>query len=113
MSKPEHFDVIILGSGLGGKLLAWNLADAGKKDCGGGTSMGRRLVPHRCSKNEIWSARVAHLADQQHGRACASPSSFNRGRTHEPALIFHVGTLPSYAFPIWMRVAVPPPQEAV
>ena len=31
MPQPEHFDVVILGSGQGGKLLAWSLAKSGKK----------------------------------------------------------------------------------
>ena len=31
MSQPETFDVVILGSGQGGKRLAWHLARSGKK----------------------------------------------------------------------------------
>jgi cation diffusion facilitator CzcD-associated flavoprotein CzcO len=31
MSATEHFDVIILGSGQGGKQLAWHLGRSGKK----------------------------------------------------------------------------------
>lgn len=30
MSQPEQYDVIILGSGAAGKLLAWTLAAQGK-----------------------------------------------------------------------------------
>jgi pyruvate/2-oxoglutarate dehydrogenase complex dihydrolipoamide dehydrogenase (E3) component len=30
MTAPERFDVLILGSGQGGKLLAWDLARSGK-----------------------------------------------------------------------------------
>jgi pyruvate/2-oxoglutarate dehydrogenase complex dihydrolipoamide dehydrogenase (E3) component len=64
MSLPENFDVVILGSGQGGKLLAWHLGHAGKKVA----VVERRWVGGSCpavaclpSKNELWSARVAHL----------------------------------------------------
>jgi pyruvate/2-oxoglutarate dehydrogenase complex dihydrolipoamide dehydrogenase (E3) component len=64
MSQPEKFDVVILGSGQGGKLLAWHLGRAGKKVA----TVERRWVGGSCpavacmpSKNELWSARVAHL----------------------------------------------------
>lgn len=64
MAHPEHFDVVILGSGPGGKLLAWDLGRSGKKVA----VVERRWVGGSCpavaclpSKNELWSARVAHL----------------------------------------------------
>jgi pyruvate/2-oxoglutarate dehydrogenase complex dihydrolipoamide dehydrogenase (E3) component len=65
MSQAEQLDVLILGSGQGGKLLAWNLASAGKKvavverQWVGGSCPAVACMP---SKNEIWSARVTHLA---------------------------------------------------
>ena len=31
MSQPEEYDVVSLGSGATGKLLAWSLASQGKK----------------------------------------------------------------------------------
>lgn len=65
MPDPQHFDVLILGSGQGGKLLAWDLARSGKKV----GVVERRWVGGSCpavaclpSKNEVWSARVAYLA---------------------------------------------------
>src|ERR1700742_4090728 len=65
MSQIEQFDVVILGSGQGGKLLAWHLGRSGKKIA----VVERRWVGGSCpavaclpSKNEIWSARVVHLA---------------------------------------------------
>src|SRR5262250_2728267 len=65
MPQTEHFDVIILGSGQGGKLLAWHLGRSGKKVA----VVERRWIGGSCpavaclpSKNELWSARVAHLA---------------------------------------------------
>lgn len=65
MSAVEQFEVLILGSGQGGKLLAWHLARSGKRvavverQWVGGSCPAVACLP---SKNEIWSARVAHLA---------------------------------------------------
>jgi pyruvate/2-oxoglutarate dehydrogenase complex dihydrolipoamide dehydrogenase (E3) component len=65
MSQSERFDVVILGSGQGGKQLAWHLARSGQRVA----TVERRWVGGSCpavacmpSKNELWSARVAHLA---------------------------------------------------
>jgi pyruvate/2-oxoglutarate dehydrogenase complex dihydrolipoamide dehydrogenase (E3) component len=62
--QSERFDTVVLGSGQGGKLLAWHLARSGKKVA----VVERRWVGGSCpavacmpSKNELWSARVAHL----------------------------------------------------
>jgi pyruvate/2-oxoglutarate dehydrogenase complex dihydrolipoamide dehydrogenase (E3) component len=64
MSQAERFDTVILGSGQGGKLLAWHLAHSGRKVA----VVERRWVGGSCpavacmpSKNMLWSARVAHL----------------------------------------------------
>src|SRR5258708_8526741 len=64
MSTPERFDILILGSGQGGKLLAWHLARSGRRTAVverkwiGGSCPNVNCLP---SKNEIWSARVADL----------------------------------------------------
>src|SRR5260370_1691491 len=65
MSQPEQFQVLILGSGQGGKLLGWHMARSGRRTA----VVERRWIGGSCpniaclpSKNEIWSARVAHLA---------------------------------------------------
>src|SRR5271163_3515784 len=64
MPQTEQFDVIILGSGQGGKQLAWHLGRSGKKvavverQWVGGSCPAVACMP---SKNELWSARVAHL----------------------------------------------------
>jgi len=65
MPQPERFEVLILGSGAGGKLLAWHLARSGRRTA----VVERRWIGGSCpniaclpSKNEIWSAKVAHLA---------------------------------------------------
>jgi pyruvate/2-oxoglutarate dehydrogenase complex dihydrolipoamide dehydrogenase (E3) component len=65
MPEPEKFDVLVLGSGFGGKLLAWHLAQSGRRTA----VVERRWIGGSCpniaclpSKNEIWSARIAHQA---------------------------------------------------
>jgi len=65
MVEPEHFDVLIIGSGQGGKLLAWHMAGSGHRTA----VIERRWIGGSCpniacmpSKNVMWSARVAHLA---------------------------------------------------
>jgi len=63
MPKTERFETVILGSGQGGKLLAWHMARSGRRTA----VVERRWVGGSCpniaclpSKNEIWSAKVAH-----------------------------------------------------
>src|SRR5262245_23881246 len=65
MPRPEQFDILILGSGKSGKLLAWHMAQSGRRTA----VVERRWIGGSCpniaclpSKNEIWSAKVAHLA---------------------------------------------------
>ncbi|WP_435009332.1 dihydrolipoyl dehydrogenase family protein [Tundrisphaera lichenicola] len=62
MTNPENYDVLVLGSGAPGKLLAWTLASRGKRTA----VVERRYVGGSCpniaclpSKNVIQSARVA------------------------------------------------------
>src|SRR5215813_9311615 len=64
MPQAERFETLILGSGAGGKLLAWHLAGSGQRTA----VVERRWIGGSCpninclpSKNEIWSAKVAHL----------------------------------------------------
>jgi pyruvate/2-oxoglutarate dehydrogenase complex dihydrolipoamide dehydrogenase (E3) component len=68
MSQSEQIEVLVLGSGTGGKLVAWHMAQSGRRVA----VVERRWVGGSCpniacmpSKNEISSARVAHLA--RHG----------------------------------------------
>ncbi|HET6927334.1 MAG TPA: FAD-dependent oxidoreductase [Hyphomicrobiaceae bacterium] len=67
MPEAERFDVLILGSGQGGKLLAWHLARSGRRTAVverqwiGGSCPNIACLP---SKNEIWSAKVAQLVHQ-------------------------------------------------
>ena len=60
----ERVDVLVLGSGEGGKYLAWHMAQAGRRT----VVVERRWIGGSCpnvnclpSKNEVWSAKVATL----------------------------------------------------
>jgi pyruvate/2-oxoglutarate dehydrogenase complex dihydrolipoamide dehydrogenase (E3) component len=65
MPQPERFEVLVLGSGTGGKLVAWHMAQSGRRTAVverrwiGGSCVNIACMP---SKNEIASARVAYLA---------------------------------------------------
>jgi pyruvate/2-oxoglutarate dehydrogenase complex dihydrolipoamide dehydrogenase (E3) component len=65
MSQPERLEILVLGSGTGGKLVAWHMAQSGRRTA----VVERRWIGGACvnvacmpSKNEISSAKVAHLA---------------------------------------------------
>jgi pyruvate/2-oxoglutarate dehydrogenase complex dihydrolipoamide dehydrogenase (E3) component len=62
MAHAEPYDDVVLGSGAGGKLLAWHLAHSGRRVA----VVERRWIGGSCpninclpSKNEVWSAKVA------------------------------------------------------
>src|SRR5215475_6714094 len=64
MPQLEQLDVLVLGSGFGGKVLAWHMAGSGRRTA----VVERRWIGGSCpniaclpSKNEIWTAKVAHL----------------------------------------------------
>jgi pyruvate/2-oxoglutarate dehydrogenase complex dihydrolipoamide dehydrogenase (E3) component len=64
MTTHENVDALVLGSGEGGKFLAWHLGKAGQRT----VVVERRWIGGSCpninclpSKNEIWSAKVADL----------------------------------------------------
>src|SRR5947209_6153307 len=64
MPQAEPYEDVVLGSGAGGKLLAWHLARSGRRVA----VVERRWVGGSCpninclpSKNEVWSAKVADL----------------------------------------------------
>ncbi len=64
MPQAERFEMLVLGSGAGGKLLAWHMAKSGQRTA----VVERKLIGGSCpntnclpSKNEIWSAKVADL----------------------------------------------------
>jgi pyruvate/2-oxoglutarate dehydrogenase complex dihydrolipoamide dehydrogenase (E3) component len=67
MPQSEQFEVLVLGSGAGGKLIAWHMAQAGRRTA----VVERRWIGGACpniacmpSKNEIQSARLVHAARQ-------------------------------------------------
>jgi pyruvate/2-oxoglutarate dehydrogenase complex dihydrolipoamide dehydrogenase (E3) component len=68
--STQRYEVLILGSGAGGKLLSWHMAKAGRRTA----VVERRYIGGSCpninclpSKNEVWSAKVADLV--HHARA--------------------------------------------
>src|SRR5882672_4920586 len=69
MPQAEQLEVLVLGSGTGGKLIAWYMAQSGRRTAVvethwvGGSCPNIACMP---SKNVISSARIAHLA--RHGR---------------------------------------------
>ncbi len=65
MTQSEKLDVLVLGSGTGGKLMAWHMAQSGRRTA----VVERRWIGGSCpniacmpSKNEISSAKIAQLA---------------------------------------------------
>jgi pyruvate/2-oxoglutarate dehydrogenase complex dihydrolipoamide dehydrogenase (E3) component len=88
MSEPEQFEVLILGSGEAGKLLAWHMAQSGRRTA----VVERRWVGGSCpniaclpSKNEIWSARVAHLTQHaaQFGTMITGPVTTDMAKVRQ------------------------------
>jgi pyruvate/2-oxoglutarate dehydrogenase complex dihydrolipoamide dehydrogenase (E3) component len=88
MSQPEQFEVLILGSGQGGKLLAWHMARSGRRTA----VVERRWIGGSCpniaclpSKNEIWSARVAHLTQHaaQFGTTITGPVAIDMAKVRQ------------------------------
>jgi pyruvate/2-oxoglutarate dehydrogenase complex dihydrolipoamide dehydrogenase (E3) component len=64
MPQAERFEVLVVGSGAGGKLMAWHMAQSGRR----AAVVERRWIGGSCpniacmpTKNEISGARVAHL----------------------------------------------------
>src|SRR6476660_10477398 len=60
----QQYEILVLGSGAGGKLLSWHMARAGRRTAVverkwiGGSCPNVNCLP---SKNEIWGAKVADL----------------------------------------------------
>src|SRR5260370_33890638 len=65
MPQAQQLEVLVLGSGTGGKLIAWHMAQSGRRTAVvethwvGGSCPNIACMP---SKNEISSAKVARLA---------------------------------------------------
>src|SRR5438270_1791421 len=64
MAQPQRYQALVLGSGEGGKYLAWHMARSGlrtavvERKWVGGSCPNINCLP---SKNEIWGAKVADL----------------------------------------------------
>jgi pyruvate/2-oxoglutarate dehydrogenase complex dihydrolipoamide dehydrogenase (E3) component len=77
MPQPERFEAVVLGSGTGGKLMAWHMAQSGRRTAVverrwiGGSCVNVACMP---SKNEIANAKVASLARHaaEHGAVTGS-----------------------------------------
>ncbi len=87
MAQSERFDILVLGRGAAGKLLAWHMAHAGyrtavvERQLIGGSCPNTNCLP---SKNEIWSAKVADLV--RHAAAfgtVTSPGSVDMARVRQ------------------------------
>jgi pyruvate/2-oxoglutarate dehydrogenase complex dihydrolipoamide dehydrogenase (E3) component len=64
INSPEPYDVIVFGAGTAGKVIAWNMAKAGRRTA----VVERKYIGGNCpnvaclpSKNVIYSAKVASL----------------------------------------------------
>ena len=88
MSEPERFEVLILGSGFGGKLLAWHMAQSGRRTA----VVERRWIGGSCpniaclpSKNEIWGAKIAHQARHaaQFGTMITGPITIDMAKVRQ------------------------------
>ena len=88
MSQPERFEILVLGSGFGGKLLAWQMAQSGRRTA----VVERRWIGGSCpniaclpSKNEIWSAKVAYLAQHaaQFGTMITGPVATDMAKVRQ------------------------------
>src|SRR5258708_14724682 len=69
MSQPEHVEMLVLGSGEGGKFLAWHMAKSGHRTA----VVERKLIGGSCpntnffpSKKEILSPKIAPLVHHPH-----------------------------------------------
>src|SRR5689334_4617270 len=88
MSEAERVEVLILGSGEGGKNMAWHMARSGRRTAG----VGRKGIGGSCRniawlprKNGIWRGRGGHLARRggQVGTVVTGPVTTGRARVRQ------------------------------
>ena len=89
----ETYKNVIIGSGEGGKFIAWHLASSGEKTI----VVERRWIGGSCpnvnclpSKNEIWSAKVAelvHHADRFGSKPTPPPADMAAVRARKRAMV--------------------------
>ena len=54
MSHPERYEMLVLGSGAGGKLLAWQMAKSGHRTA----VVERKLIGGSCPISTVFPART-------------------------------------------------------
>ena len=91
--STENYKNVVIGSGEGGKYLAWHLARSGERTA----VVERRWIGGSCpninclpSKNEIWSAKVADLVHHAHrfgSTASAAPSDMATVRKRKREMV--------------------------
>ena len=54
MSQPERFEMLVFGSGAGGKLLAWHMAKSGRRTA----VVERKLIGGSCPNTNCLPART-------------------------------------------------------
>src|ERR1700761_2221852 len=96
MAQPDHYEMLIIGSGEGGKYLAWHMARAGHRTA----VVERKLIGGSCpntnclpSKNEIWSAKVAdlvHHADRFGSTASPAAVDMKQVLARKRAMVDHL-----------------------
>jgi pyruvate/2-oxoglutarate dehydrogenase complex dihydrolipoamide dehydrogenase (E3) component len=96
MSQSDHYEMLVLGSGEGGKYLAWHMAKAGHRTA----VVERKLIGGACpntnclpSKNEIWSAKVAdlvHHADRFGSVTTPSTTDMKQVLARKRAMVEHL-----------------------
>ena len=110
MSHPERYEMLVLGNGPDGKLLAWQ-GQVGASHRSRRAQTDRRLLPDiNClpSENEIWSAKVAdlvHHADRfgiVTGPVATDMKRVLAGKRHAPASKFISST---WATSRWKRTS--------
>src|SRR6201984_342831 len=88
MPQPERFEILIPWERKSGKLLAWHMAQSGRRTA----VVERRWIGGSCpniaclpSKNEIWSARIAHQAHRaaQFGTVITGPVTTNMAKVRQ------------------------------
>jgi len=60
MSQPERFEMLVLGSGAGGKLLAWHMAKSGRRTA----VVERKLIGGSCPNTNCLPARTRFEAQR-------------------------------------------------
>jgi len=77
MTEPEKYDVLVLGSGTGGKLIAWTMASEGKR----AASIERKYVGGAVSKYRLSAEQKRHSLSKSGLAIWATPGIWDRNWT--------------------------------